>query len=251
MASSGGYGGNTTTAESARKVYKTVEIRERLVALCPDHYKFTFSQILFNSELNWQQFDLCLLEICIQCLFFHSQLDLATDVMQQEAPGGQDRLDIDIVFCKNDVWCRPAVQGAGSSLPLPWTSPMAVVPRYNPRGSHASGANYWFEFQCFTKYYILPQRLTMGMDWRDFLKKILRNFTRLWGRMFISVTLIAGNLLKHNFLRPMREKLARLMGPEENMTDIMRRWKSSHFLHATWKKLHWFNNIEFPHWILN
>ena len=52
MASSGSYGGNTTTAESARKVYKTVEIRERLVALCPDHYKFTFTQILFNSELN-------------------------------------------------------------------------------------------------------------------------------------------------------------------------------------------------------
>ena len=55
MASSGSYGGNTTTAESARKVYKTVEIRERLVALCPDHYKFTYTQILFNSELNWQQ----------------------------------------------------------------------------------------------------------------------------------------------------------------------------------------------------
>ena len=58
MASSGSYGGNTTTAESARKVYKTVEIRERLVALCPDQYKFTFIQILFNCKCN-----LCLFNI--------------------------------------------------------------------------------------------------------------------------------------------------------------------------------------------
>ena len=83
------------------------------------------------------------------CLSFHSQLDLETDVMQQEAPGGQDRLVINIVFCNYDVWCRPAVQGASSSLPLPWTSPMAVVPRYNPRGSHASGTSYWLENQSY------------------------------------------------------------------------------------------------------
>ena len=60
MASSGSYGGNTTTAESARKVYKTVEIRERLVALCPDEYKFTFTQILFNSKYKRCLFNILL-----------------------------------------------------------------------------------------------------------------------------------------------------------------------------------------------
>ena len=42
-----------------------------------------------------------------------------------------------------DIWCRPAVQRAGSSLPLTWTSPMAVIPRYNSRGAHASRTSYW------------------------------------------------------------------------------------------------------------
>ena len=33
--------------------------------------------------------------------------------------------------------------------------------------------------------------------------------------------------------RPLREKLARMMGPEENMTDIIQRWKPTHLLHST------------------
>ena len=51
MPTNGGSGGNTTTAEAARKVYQTPELRERLVALCPDQYKFVFGQILFNTNL--------------------------------------------------------------------------------------------------------------------------------------------------------------------------------------------------------
>ena len=46
---SGGYGGNTTTAEACRKVYRSTELRERLVSLCPDLYKEAFRQALFND----------------------------------------------------------------------------------------------------------------------------------------------------------------------------------------------------------
>ena len=46
---SGGYGGNTTTAEACRKVYRSTELRERLVNLCPDLYKEAFRQLLFND----------------------------------------------------------------------------------------------------------------------------------------------------------------------------------------------------------
>ena len=51
MPTNGGSGGNTTTAEAARKVYQTPELRDRLVALCPDQYKFVFGEILFNTNL--------------------------------------------------------------------------------------------------------------------------------------------------------------------------------------------------------
>ena len=51
MPTNGGSGGNTTTAEAARKVYQTPELRDRLVALCPDQHKFVFSEILFNTNL--------------------------------------------------------------------------------------------------------------------------------------------------------------------------------------------------------
>ena len=46
---SGGYGGNTTTAEAARKFYKSEVLRERLVSLCPDPYIESFRQILLND----------------------------------------------------------------------------------------------------------------------------------------------------------------------------------------------------------
>ena len=51
MPTNGGSGGNTTTAEAARKVYQTPELRDRLVALCPEQYKFVFGEILFNTNL--------------------------------------------------------------------------------------------------------------------------------------------------------------------------------------------------------
>ena len=50
MATSGGSGGNTTTAEAARTVYKDPAIRARLVELCPEPYKAHYSTILSNSE---------------------------------------------------------------------------------------------------------------------------------------------------------------------------------------------------------
>ena len=46
---SGGYGGNTTTAEACRKVLRSAELRERLVSLCPDLYKEAFRHSLFND----------------------------------------------------------------------------------------------------------------------------------------------------------------------------------------------------------
>ena len=46
---SGGYGGNTTTSEACRKVYRSRELRERLVTLCPPFYKEAFRQALFND----------------------------------------------------------------------------------------------------------------------------------------------------------------------------------------------------------
>ena len=50
MATSGGSGGNTTTGEAARKVYRLPELRGRLVDLCPPEHKFVFEAILFHSE---------------------------------------------------------------------------------------------------------------------------------------------------------------------------------------------------------
>ena len=50
MATSGGSGGNTTTAEAARTVYKDPSVRARLVDLCPDDFKTAYAKILFNSE---------------------------------------------------------------------------------------------------------------------------------------------------------------------------------------------------------
>ena len=52
MATSGGSGGNTTSAEAARKVYWNAEIRDRLVNLCPPQFKFLFDKILFTSKLT-------------------------------------------------------------------------------------------------------------------------------------------------------------------------------------------------------
>ena len=46
---SGGYGGNTTTSEACRKVYRSRELRERLVALCPQVYQIPFRQLLLND----------------------------------------------------------------------------------------------------------------------------------------------------------------------------------------------------------
>ena len=46
---SGGYGGNTTTSEACRKVYRSKELRGRLVKLCPLLYKSAFEKILFND----------------------------------------------------------------------------------------------------------------------------------------------------------------------------------------------------------
>ena len=46
---SGGYGGNTTTSESCRKVYRSSELRGRLVDLCPPLYKAAFERIFFND----------------------------------------------------------------------------------------------------------------------------------------------------------------------------------------------------------
>ena len=50
MATSGGSGGNTTTGESARKLFGTPDIRERLVALCPQEHQETFRRCLFYDN---------------------------------------------------------------------------------------------------------------------------------------------------------------------------------------------------------
>ena len=57
MATNGGSGGNTTTAEAARKFYSTPELRQRLVDLCPPKYKFMYEQILFHSKYLLQILD--------------------------------------------------------------------------------------------------------------------------------------------------------------------------------------------------
>ena len=49
MATSGGSGGNTTTAQAARTVYQDPEIRSRLVDLCPQEFKAAYSRILANN----------------------------------------------------------------------------------------------------------------------------------------------------------------------------------------------------------
>ena len=50
MATSGGSGGNTTTAAAGRKVYGSPELRGRLLDLVPARYKFVMDQIIQNSE---------------------------------------------------------------------------------------------------------------------------------------------------------------------------------------------------------
>ena len=50
MATSGGSGGNTTTAAAARKFYRSPELRERLVLLCPEEYQYTARDIFFHSK---------------------------------------------------------------------------------------------------------------------------------------------------------------------------------------------------------
>ena len=44
-----GFGGNTTTAQLARKVFHSEELRGRLVKLCPRIYQQTMARILFND----------------------------------------------------------------------------------------------------------------------------------------------------------------------------------------------------------
>ena len=44
-----GYGGTTTTAETARKVYRSRALRDRLVSLCPPQYQSAMAQILLND----------------------------------------------------------------------------------------------------------------------------------------------------------------------------------------------------------
>ena len=44
-----GYGGTTTTAETARKIFKSRVLRDRLVALCPPKYQEAMSNILLNA----------------------------------------------------------------------------------------------------------------------------------------------------------------------------------------------------------
>ena len=50
MATSGGSGGTTTTAEASRKVYTNPEIRERLVQHCPLDKRDIVRRILTNSK---------------------------------------------------------------------------------------------------------------------------------------------------------------------------------------------------------
>ena len=46
-----GFGGNTTTAQLARKVFHSEELRGRMVNLCPEIYKQAMSRILFNDVI--------------------------------------------------------------------------------------------------------------------------------------------------------------------------------------------------------
>ena len=62
MATSGGTGGTSTTAASARKVYRNPALRQRLVDLCPDEYKHQFDTILFHSKLTQKMCYLCNLQ---------------------------------------------------------------------------------------------------------------------------------------------------------------------------------------------
>ena len=50
MATSGGTGGNTTTAAAGRKVYGSPELRGRLLDLVPPRFKFVMDQIMTNSK---------------------------------------------------------------------------------------------------------------------------------------------------------------------------------------------------------
>ena len=50
MATSGGSGGNTTTGQTARRFYSSLEMRERLVAMVPEEHRDNFREILFTSE---------------------------------------------------------------------------------------------------------------------------------------------------------------------------------------------------------
>jgi hypothetical protein len=50
MATNGGSGGCTTTAEASRKVYRDANMRARLVEMCPEPYRAVYSEILSTSE---------------------------------------------------------------------------------------------------------------------------------------------------------------------------------------------------------
>ena len=44
-----GYGGTTTTAQTARTVFQSSILRQRLVDLCPSQYQQAVSQVLLNN----------------------------------------------------------------------------------------------------------------------------------------------------------------------------------------------------------
>ena len=44
-----GYGGTTTTAQTARTVFQSSILRQRLVELCPPQYQQAVSQVLLNN----------------------------------------------------------------------------------------------------------------------------------------------------------------------------------------------------------
>ena len=52
MPTNGGSGGCTTTAAAARKFYSSVELRDRVVALCPPEKVFVFEEILVHSKFE-------------------------------------------------------------------------------------------------------------------------------------------------------------------------------------------------------
>ena len=54
MATSGGSGGCTTTGEASRKMYGSVELRERLVQHTPEDKRDLIRKILTNSKYMYR-----------------------------------------------------------------------------------------------------------------------------------------------------------------------------------------------------